>query len=119
MSAAVEKVGGRSGHALSLVDMAERFALMAALLSMVAAFSILRPDTFFTWSNLSTILGSQAVLVVVTLGLIIPLTAGDFDLSIAFVLTLSQMMVAVLNGKWGYRSGSPSRPHWRWGRLSA
>ena len=33
----------------------------------------------------------------VTLGLIIPLTANDFDLSIAFVMTLSSMLVAVLN----------------------
>jgi ribose transport system permease protein len=34
---------------------------------------------------------------VVTLGLIIPLTANDFDLSIAFVMTMSSMLVAVLN----------------------
>jgi ribose transport system permease protein len=53
--------------------------------------------TFLTWSNLSTVLGSQAVLLVVTLGLIIPLTANDFDLSIAFVMTMSSMLVAVLN----------------------
>ena len=33
----------------------------------------------------------------VTLGLIIPLTANDFDLSIAFVMTMSSMLVAVLN----------------------
>ena len=86
----------------SLVDLAERFALIAALLVMVIVFSILKPETFFTWSNLSTILGSQAVLVVVTLGLIIPLTANDFDVSIAFVLTLSAMLVAVINGQMGY-----------------
>ena len=63
----------------------------------VAAFGYLRPDTFLTWPNFSTILGSQAVLVVVTLGLLIPLTANDFDLSIAFTMTLSSMLVAVLN----------------------
>ena len=57
----------------------------------------LRPDTFLSWANFSTIFGSQAVLVVVTLGLIIPLTAGDYDLSIAGMLTLSSMMIAVLN----------------------
>src|ERR1700734_3108671 len=57
--------------------------------------------TFLTWSNLSTVLGSQAVLLVVTLGLIIPLTANDFDLSIAFVMTMSSMLVAVLNVNYG------------------
>ncbi len=85
-----------------LIDLAERFALIASLLAMVVVFSLLRPETFFTWSNLSTILGSQAVLVVVTLGLIIPLTANDFDVSIAYVLTLSAMLVAVLNGQLGW-----------------
>jgi ribose transport system permease protein len=75
----------------------EQFGLIIVWLALIAVFGYLKPDTFLTWANLSTILGSQAVLVVVTLGLIIPLTANDFDLSIAFVMTLSSMMVAVLN----------------------
>jgi ribose transport system permease protein len=47
-------------------------------------------------------LGSQAVLVVLSLALIIPLTAGDFDLSIASMLTLSSMLIAVLNAQLGW-----------------
>ena len=35
--------------------------------------------------------------VVITLGLLVPLTAGDFDLSIAFNLTLSSVVLAELN----------------------
>src|ERR1700759_2356401 len=90
---------------LRLIDWAERYGLSVALLVLVVVFSVLRPETFFTWSNLSTILGSQAVLVVVTLGLIVPLTANDFDLSIAYVMTLSAMMVALLNGQDGWPVG--------------
>ena len=75
----------------------EQSGLIIVWLALIAVFGYLKPDTFLTWANFSTILGSQAVLVVVTLGLIIPLTANDFDLSIAFVMTLSSMMVAVLN----------------------
>ena len=86
----------------NLIDLGERLALIICLAAMVAAFSALRPDTFFTWPNFSSILGSQAVLVVITLGLIIPLTANDFDLSIANVLTLSAMMIAVLNAQLGW-----------------
>jgi len=86
----------------NLIDLGERLALIICLAAMVAAFSVLRPDTFFTWSNFSSILGSQAVLVVIALGLIIPLTANDFDLSIANVLTLSAMMIAVLNAQLGW-----------------
>jgi ribose transport system permease protein len=83
----------------------EQFGLIIVWLLLIAVFGYLRPDTFLTWSNLSTILGSQAVLVVVTLGLIIPLTANDFDLSIAFIMTLSSMLVAVLNVNYGIGIG--------------
>lgn len=79
------------------VDRAERVGLIVAWLAIIAVFGALMPNTFLSWANFSTIFGSQAVLVIVTLGLIIPLTAGDFDLSIASVLTMTSMIVAVLN----------------------
>jgi ribose transport system permease protein len=79
------------------VEWGERYGLLIAWLVVIAFFSLLRPTTFFSWANFSTIFGSQAVLVVMTLGLIVPLTAGDYDLSIAGNLTLSAMVIAVLN----------------------
>lgn len=80
---------------------AERFGLVFVWIAIVLLFGAMRPDTFLTWSNFSTIFGSEAVLVIVTLGLIIPLTAGDFDLSIAQTLTLSSMVTAILNARLG------------------
>lgn len=77
----------------------ERFGLVIVWIGFIALFGAMRPDTFLTWSNFSTIFGSEAVLVIVTLGLIIPLTAGDFDLSIAQVLTLVSMSVALLDAR--------------------
>ncbi len=100
----------RAMRRVRAVDLAERFGLIVALLLLVLGFGLAEPTTFFTWSNLSSTLGSQAVLVVVTSGLIIPLTANDFDVSIAYVLTLSSMVVAVLNAQLGVRCGSRS---WR------
>ncbi len=88
-----------------LVRYTEQFGLIVVWLLLIALFGAMRPDTFLTWPNLSTILGSQAVLVVLTLGLIIPLTANDFDLSIASVMTLSSMTVAVLNVNYGVGIG--------------
>jgi ribose transport system permease protein len=89
----------------NLIDQLERFGLLIAWAAVIAVFGFLLPDTFLTWSNFSTILGSQAVLVVATLGLIIPLTAGDYDLSLASVLTLSTMLIAVLNVNYGVPIG--------------
>jgi ribose transport system permease protein len=78
-------------------DMAERYALLAAWAVTCVIFGILRPDTFLTTSNFTTIFGSQAILVVLTLALLPPLTAGDYDLSVAATMTLSSMVLAILN----------------------
>ncbi len=81
---------------------AERFALVAAWLFLIILFGILMPDSFLSWRNFSTMFGSQAVLVVLTLGIIIPLTSGDFDLSGASILTMSSMVIGVFNAQMGW-----------------
>jgi ribose transport system permease protein len=83
----------------------EALALPIAWVAVCIVFGILRPDTFLTSANLSSILASQAVLVVVTLALIIPLTAGDYDLSVASIVGLSAMLVAILNVNLGWPVG--------------
>jgi ribose transport system permease protein len=82
-----------------------RLALPLAWGLMVVLFGAIEPDTFLTSANFQGIFGSQAVLVVVTLGLIVPLTAGDYDLSIGAVLSLAAMVVAVLNVQHGWPVG--------------
>lgn len=84
-----------------LAYQAERFGLIVVWIAVIAIFGALRPDSFLTWSNFSTIFGSEAVLVIVTLGLVIPLIAGDFDLSIAQVLTFVSMLTAILSARLG------------------
>lgn len=78
-------------------DLGQKYALLFAWMTVTVIFSITNPNTFPTWSNFSSIFGTQAVLVVLTLGLLVPLTAGDYDLSVAYTLTLSGMIVAILN----------------------
>lgn len=97
MTAASSEASPSGSKRQAWIDRAERFGLVIAWVAVIIVFGAMRPETFLSWANFSTILGSQAVLVVVTLGLIIPLTAGDYDLSIASVLTMSAMLIAVLN----------------------
>lgn len=85
----------------NLAFQVERFGLVIVWVAVILLFGALRPDTFLTWANFSTIFGSEAVLVIVTLGLVVPLTAGDFDLSIAQVLTFVSMLTAILSAKMG------------------
>lgn len=75
---------------------AESFALPLLWIALVVVFGFLRPNTFVTSSNFANIFGSQAVLLVLALGLSLPLLAGDFDLSVANMLTLSAMIAALL-----------------------
>jgi ribose transport system permease protein len=93
--------GTRSRPGTRSLHLLERLALPLALLLLVAVFSMLRPASFATGDNAAAILGSQAVLVVVALGLIVPLRCGDFDLSVGGTMTLATMLVAVLNGVHG------------------
>lgn len=94
--------GSRRRTRRSLLIQLERFGLLIAWIAIIALFGTLAPRTFLTWVNFSSIFGSQAVLVIATLGLIIPLTAGDLDLSVAQVITLSSMAIAVLNVDYGW-----------------
>jgi ribose transport system permease protein len=85
-----------------VADAFERFALLLVWLATCIVFAILRPDTFATTANFTTIFGSQAILVVLTLALLAPLTAGDYDLSVAATMTLASMVLAILNVNHGW-----------------
>jgi ribose transport system permease protein len=74
-----------------------RYGLVIAWALVIVLFGALLPGTFMTGANAANILGSQAVIVVLTLGVLFPMTSGDFDMSAASVLTLSAMTVAQLN----------------------
>jgi ribose transport system permease protein len=83
----------------------ERFALLGAWGLLIAIFAVAVPDTFLTWRTFSSMFGSQAVLVVLSLAILVPLTAGDFDLSAANVLVFTAMLVAVTNVQLGLPIG--------------
>ncbi|WP_148573801.1 ABC transporter permease [Nocardioides caldifontis] len=80
----------------------ERFALLGVWVLLFLVFSLIVPDTFPTTANVSNMLGSQATLLVLALGLIVPLRAGDYDLSVASTLNLAAVVVAVLNVNKGW-----------------
>jgi ribose transport system permease protein len=74
----------------------ERIALPFTWIVVIILFSVLRPNTFATSSNVASILSSQAILVVMALAVLAPLTVGDIDISAASVAGLSAMLVVIL-----------------------
>ena len=80
----------------------QRFAILIVFAAMIAAFGADIPDTFLSIGNLSNILGSQAVLFILVMAVLLPTIMGDFvDLSLGSSLGLSAMTLAVVNVQHG------------------
>lgn len=82
-------------------NIGRRFGVVLAWIAVIVVFAVVKPGTFPTTSNFSTLFASQAPLGLLALALLIPLTAGDYDLSAASTLNLAAMLVAVLNVQHG------------------
>lgn len=92
---AVERV------AFSWKDWLEKYGLILAWIAIILILGAFKPVQMFAWNSYASMLGSNAMVVVLTLALIVPLTTGDFDLSVAATMGLSSMIIAVLNVKLG------------------
>lgn len=57
-------------------------------------FTIWVSDTWLTWLTHRSVLNANAILMVVAIGLLVPLAAGVFDLSIAGTISASSVMVS-------------------------
>ncbi len=73
-----------------------RYGLVFFTIALLIAFSIASPEIFATGSNLAFILQVNGALAVLALGSIVPLAAGEFDLTVGAVAGLSAIIVARL-----------------------
>ena len=83
----------------------EKYGLLLAWVAIIVILGAFKPAQMFAWNSYASMFGSNAMVVVLTLALIIPLTTGDFDLSVAATMGLSSMIIAVLNVKMGVPIG--------------
>lgn len=77
----------------------QRFGLPVVWLAVAIIFVFVEPGTFLTTGTLTTIFGTQSVLLVLALALLVPFSAGEFDLSIAGVMSISLVLIGYLNVK--------------------
>jgi ribose transport system permease protein len=80
----------------SLGRVLEQFGALIVLVVSVVVFSVLRPQTFPTTVNLTSILLSQSMLALITMGLLTVLAVGEFDLSLGYVVDFCTMLFGVL-----------------------
>jgi ribose transport system permease protein len=93
---------GPGGSRDLLPELVSRFALVGVLVLLWVGFSLNNPQIFATTSNLQTILSVQATTGLLALAVVVPLVAGQFDLSTGFQLGLAQSLCArlVIDEKW-------------------
>lgn len=77
-----------------------RFGVLIAWAILTAVFWAWLPGTFGTRANFENIFGSQAVLLVLTLGLLLSLTVNEFDLSFTGVMAVSIVMLGQASSVW-------------------
>lgn len=82
---------------LALSTVLARYGLILAWIVLIIIYTIMLPNLFPRVSTIQIILGSQAPAIMVALALLVPLVGGDFDLSVAGVLGVSDMLVGQLN----------------------
>jgi len=82
----------------------DRFSGLYLGLVLVVVYSLLESSTFFTLNNFRILLGSEAITGIITLGLMVSLICGVFDLSIAANMSWSVIFVGYLQAHgvpWG------------------
>lgn len=81
------------------VKLVAKFGGPVVLLGLFVIFSITLPGTFLTSANLQSMLSAQAVPGILALGLLLPLTAREFDFSGGVIATASSVAMVTLMGE--------------------
>lgn len=94
----VDPVGRRRRRSVGYY--VEAYALLILLVLTAVFFSVYSgtSDTFPTAANLQILLASQAVIALVSIGVLIPLVTEAFDLSLGAIATLAAVVLAELIG---------------------
>lgn len=95
--------GSSAARTHDLIVLLERYALVILLAALIVFFSIL-PSTggsFLTLANLRNVAANEAVIAIAALAAMVPLVAGQFDVSIGAVLGMVSIAVAALTVKAG------------------
>jgi ribose transport system permease protein len=81
---------------MSFTKLLTSYSLLIITAALIIVFSLLLPRTFPTEFNVRSILGTQSVIALLALAVMTPLAAGQYDLSVGFVMGIAEMLVVGL-----------------------
>ena len=77
------------------------YGLPLLALALIAAFSIALPDTFPTMLNLRSIVSDKAIIALLSLAAMIPMTTGKIDLTVGYGIVLWHILAITLQAYYG------------------
>ncbi|MFG3025281.1 ABC transporter permease [Streptomyces sp. NPDC048254] len=81
---------------------ASGYGALIFLILLAVTFSVAAPETFPTWDNAKSVLADQSIPGILALAAILPLAAGEFDLSLGAILGFSAIFAT-----WASNAGLP------------
>ena len=91
---------------LSLVQKATRllpvYGLVILMVFLLLLFSVLLPTTFPTLLNLRSIISDKAIILILSLGVMIPMSAGRIDLTVGYGIVLWHILAISLQTSFGF-----------------
>jgi ribose transport system permease protein len=98
-SAQLARTPGR-GRTLLLVSLS-KFSGLYLLAAFIVVFGVWSPDLFLTKTTLTSVASSQAIVAVLSMGLLVAFAAGQYDLSIGATANLATLIaITRLNDGW-------------------
>lgn len=78
------------------------YGLVILTIGLILLFSILLSDTFPTLLNLRSIISDKAIIMLLSLGVMIPMTAGRIDLTVGYGIVLWHILAISLQTMFGF-----------------
>jgi ribose transport system permease protein len=88
----------RGSVARRVADLAVRHSILLLIVVLFIVFSLAEPDTFPTSANLKGLAIGQAVSALLALSVLLVVVAGEFDLSVGYVLGFGAVLAARIGG---------------------
>src|ERR1700744_2763057 len=95
-SQALESTKTAKNPSQRALEIAEKYGLLALFVILLLVFSLWGQTsaTFPTMANLAATVGNQATLLVISIGMVVPLLAGEIDLSVGATAGASSVVTA-------------------------
>jgi ribose transport system permease protein len=78
------------------------YGLLILTVFLIVLFSLLLPDTFPTVLNLRSIISDKAIILILSLGVMIPMSAGRIDLTVGYGIVLWHILAISLQTMFGF-----------------